>query len=81
MKLNPTVFAICTSNPDCEDLQLLKVYRILPDRTATTEGYVRVIDDSGEDYLYPDDYFMVLELSPVVGQRLLAVSESRLAVS
>ncbi len=81
MKLNLISFAICTSNPDCEDLQLLKIYSILPDHTAATEGYLRVIDDSGEDYLYPDDYFMVIEWSPVVGPRLLAVSESRLAVS
>jgi hypothetical protein len=81
MKINSTVFAICTSNQDCEDLQLLKVYPILPDRNATAEGYVRVIDDSGEDYLYPDNYFMVIELPPVARQRLLAVSESHLTVS
>jgi hypothetical protein len=81
MKINSTAFAICTSNQDCEDLQLLKVYPILPDRNATAEGYVRVIDDSGEDYLYPDNYFMVIELPPVARQRLLAVSESHLTVS
>ena len=81
MKINSTAFAICTFNQDCKDLQLLKVYPLLPDRDATAEGYVRVIDDSGEDYLYPDNYFMVIELSPVVGQRLLAVSESRITVS
>jgi hypothetical protein len=45
------------------------------------EGYLRVIDDSGEDYLYPDHYFMVIELPAVARQRLLAVSESHLAVS
>jgi hypothetical protein len=75
MKMDSTAFAICTSNQSCEDLQLRKIYRILPDRTATAEGYVRVIDDSGEDYLYPDHYFLVIDLPTV------ARPESHLAVS
>jgi hypothetical protein len=81
MKVDSTAFAICTANPDCDDLQLRKVYSILPDRNATAEGYLRVIDDSGEDYLYPYHYFLVIELPTVAQQRLLAVSESHLAVS
>jgi hypothetical protein len=76
MKIDSTSFAICTFNQGCEDLQLLKVYPILPDCTAKAEGYLRIIDDSGEDYLYPDNYFLVIELPPVAGQRLLAISES-----
>ena len=81
MKINSTAFAICTFNQDCKDLQLLKVYPLLPDHNATAEGYVRVIDDSGEDYSYPDHYFIVIDLPQVAGPKLLAVSESHWAIS
>jgi hypothetical protein len=53
-------FVICTANESFEDLQLLKVYRQVPDPTAAEEGLVRVIDDSGEDYLYPREAFLAL---------------------
>lgn len=55
-------FVICIRNEDCEDLELRKVYRILPDEVAAEDGNVRVIDESGEDYLYPQDYFVAIEL-------------------
>ena len=55
-------FALCIENSDCEDLEKRKVYQILPDETATQEGYMRVIDESGEDYLYPESYFVLVEL-------------------
>src|SRR5689334_806932 len=45
-------FAICVANEGCDDLQVWKLYRVLPDAAATAEGYLRVVDDSGEDYLY-----------------------------
>jgi hypothetical protein len=38
-------------------LEPRKVYRVLPDEAAAEDGYLRVIDESGEDYLYPQDYF------------------------
>jgi hypothetical protein len=65
-------FVICIKNEEAEDLQARKVYQVLPDETAAEEGYLRVIDDSGEDYLYPADYFMPIELSAAVEQALLA---------
>jgi len=43
-------------------LQPRKVYKILPDRTASKDNYLRVIDESGEDYLYPDRYFVLVAL-------------------
>jgi hypothetical protein len=43
-------------------LQPRKVYRILPDRIATKDNYLRVIDESGEDYLYPERYFVLIKL-------------------
>jgi len=55
-------FVICVQNQGAEDLEVRKVYRVLPDKTAGAEGYLRVIDESGEDYLYPADYFVFVEL-------------------
>jgi len=50
-------FAVCIRNNGCEDLQLRKVYSVLPAEEADRAGCLRVIDDSGEDYLYPAEYF------------------------
>ena len=55
-------FVICIRNEDCEDLEPRKVYQVLPDEAAAEDGYIRVIDESGEDYLYPQDYFVPIEL-------------------
>ena len=46
-------FALCVENKDCEDLEKRKIYQILPDEESEKEGYLRVVDESGEDYLYP----------------------------
>ena len=46
-------FAVCVANEGCDDLQVWRIYRVLPDAVAAEEGYMRVVDDSGEDYLYP----------------------------
>jgi hypothetical protein len=57
-------FAICIRNDEADDLEVRKVYQLLPDDIATKAGLTRVIDESGEDYLYPVDYFVPIELSP-----------------
>jgi len=64
-------FALCVRNDDCEDIELRKVYRVLPDNDAAEEGYLRVVDESGEDYLYPASYFIPLAL-PQEAQAALA---------
>jgi hypothetical protein len=51
-------FALCVEDGGMEDLEARKVYQVLPDREASREGYVRVIDESGEDYMYPSDLFV-----------------------
>lgn len=56
-------FALCIENSDCEDLEKRKIYQILPDDEATQEGYLRVVDESREDYLYPESYFILIELT------------------
>jgi len=55
-------FALCVENKECEDLEKRKVYIVLPDDKAAKEGYLRIIDESGEDYLYPKSYFILVEL-------------------
>ena len=54
-------YALCITDAE-PDLQRRKVYRILPDRIASKDNYLRVIDESGEDYLYPDRYFVLIKL-------------------
>lgn len=64
-------FALCIHNDNAEDLELRKVYRVLPDARAIQDGYLRIIDESGEDYLYPAAYFVLLELPQEAEQALL----------
>ena len=65
-------FVLCVRNDDCEDLELCKVYPVLLDKRAENEGYIRVVDESGEDYLYPHSYFVFVRL-PRKGQEVVAV--------
>ncbi len=52
-------FAICISDGGYEDdLKVRTVYRILPDESAARSNYVRIIDETGEDYLYPASCFV-----------------------
>ena len=64
-------FAICVNNSEYPaSLELHKIYRILPDEDAVQDGDLRVIDESGEDYLYPADYFVMIELPRETAQVL-----------
>jgi len=51
--------ALCVKNDGAEHLEKGKAYLIVPDADAESEGYLRVIDDSGEDYLYPRSCFII----------------------
>jgi hypothetical protein len=65
-------FAVCVNSADYPvALELHKIYRILPDEDAATDGDIRVIDVSGEDYLYPAEYFVFVELPQAVEKSLL----------
>jgi len=56
-------FAICVKNEEYPaSLQLWKVYRVLPDERGARHNMVRVIDESGEDYLFSASYFVRVEL-------------------
>jgi hypothetical protein len=65
-------FVLCVRNDDCEDLERRKVYRVLVDEKAEKDGYLRVIDESGDDYLYPASYFVRLELPREAEQAIAA---------
>lgn len=57
-------FVLCIKNGGYEtDLDVGKVYVVLPDPAAVERGRIRVVDESGDDYLYPRDCFMAVELS------------------
>ncbi len=59
----PYEFAICVENTGYPaSLELRKLYRVLPDDDAALDGDLRVIDESGEDYLYPARYFVVIKV-------------------
>ncbi|MBK1725230.1 hypothetical protein [Thiocystis violacea] len=55
-------FALCIDPSGSEDLEKGKVYQILQDSEAEAENMLRVIDESAEDYLYPADFFVILDL-------------------
>jgi hypothetical protein len=69
-------FALCIEDKDCEDLERRKVYQVLPDEAAKREGYLRVIDESGEDYLYPESYFVLVQLPREAQEALQVASQS-----
>ena len=65
-------FAVCVDNSEYPaSLELHKIYRVLPDEDATADGDLRVVDESGEDYLYPAEYFVMVELPQEVKESLL----------
>ena len=70
-------FALCVEDGGMEDLEARKLYQILPDREAAREGYIRVVDESGEDYIYPSDLFVPVRLPAAVVRRLKGPVRSR----
>ena len=64
-------FAICINTDDQDLLTPLKIYPVLPDKSAEEINYVRVIDDEGEDYLYPIENFIFVDFPPAVERALL----------
>lgn len=64
-------FALCVDNTDYEaSLILRKVYEIIPDEEAAKDDFLRIIDESGEDYLYHISHFVLVEF-PVEVERVL----------
>ena len=64
-------FVICVDNSEYpSSLELHKIYRVIPDKVAQADGDLRIIDESGEDYLFPADYFMTVQLPQTVVRAL-----------
>lgn len=64
-------FVICVKNEGFEaSLEIRKVYDLLPDAEAESHGMLRVIDESGEDYLFPESFFVSIDLPAPVQARL-----------
>ena len=66
-----STFAVCLRNDDYEaSLELRKLYAVLPDDFGDQHDMIRVVDESGEDYLYPNSYFVRVELPRALQQAL-----------
>ncbi len=67
--------AICIDNSDYEmSLERRKVYSVLPDADAERDDYVRIIDETGEDYLFPSSRFVFLTVPTEVQAAVLATA-------
>ena len=64
-------FVVCVNNNECEDLEVRKLYQVVPDEAAAADRLLRVVDESGEDYLYPAELFFQIELPQAIEKALL----------
>jgi hypothetical protein len=65
-------FAVCVNNKGYEaSLEVGKLYRIIPDQEAERRGYVRIVDESGEDYGYSADRFFSIDVPKPLEKALL----------
>jgi primosomal protein N' len=68
-------FAVCVRNEEHEEsLELRKIYEILDDPAAAAHGMLRVIDEEGEDYLYPAGWFLPIELPQNIEEAIVELS-------
>jgi len=75
----PCKYAVCVDNTDYPaSLEMHKIYRVLPDEDAATDGDIRVIDESGEDYLFSADRFVPIDIPEAV-QRSFALMSAKTA--
>lgn len=75
MKSPAKPFALCIDNSEYRaSLVPGKVYRILRDSRAAKDDMVRIVDESGEDYLYHKDYFVFVDFPPAVKRKILALA-------
>ena len=77
MKQPTKPFALCIDNTDYKvSLIQGKVYRIIPDLKAAKDDFVRIVDESGEDYLYHRSHFLFVEFPRAVAKRILALEHA-----
>jgi hypothetical protein len=68
-------FAICIQSDEADILTPRMIYQVLPDESAAKSNYIRVIDNEGEDYLYPADYFVLVDLPREIERALLRATQ------
>lgn len=72
-------FAVCVNNKGYPaSLEVGKLYRVIPDEEAERHGYLRVVDESGEDYAYSSERFFPLEIPTRLKRALRAVPANRM---
>ena len=68
-------FVVCISNEGFEaSLELKKIYEVVADSVASSHDQVRIIDESGEDYVYPSNFFVNIELPASLRAQLSEVA-------
>ena len=64
-------YVVCIRNEGyAASLDIRKIYRVVEDREASERGLLRVVDETGEDYLFPGEFFMPIELTEAVRKAL-----------
>ena len=77
MKSPSKPFALCIDNTGYRaSLITGKVYRILADPRAAKDDLIRIVDESGEDYLYHKGYFVFVDFPPAVKRKILALEDA-----
>ena len=77
MKALTKPFALCIDNTDYRaSLITGKVYRILSDPRAAMDDLVRIVDESGEDYLHHKDHFVFVDFPPAIRKKILALGHA-----
>lgn len=76
MKRSREQYVVCVKSDGAMDLEVRKIYQVLPDESAAKDGFVRIVDESGEDYLYPASFFVEIDV-PEASARALRASGSR----
>jgi hypothetical protein len=70
-----TKFVVCIENKNYPaSLEFGKIYRVVEDEKAAKHKMLRVIDESGEDYLYPENYFVDIKLPQTVEAAFMALA-------
>ncbi len=78
MKRAEPKFVVCVKNRDyAAALELRKLYQVVSDVAAAKLRQIRVIDESGEDYLYPQDYFVAVQLPQAAEKAVLRAATIR----
>ena len=77
MKETKRNYVICVRTEESSDIEVRKVYEVLPDDSAAKRGYLRVLDESGEVYLYPKECFTAIYLPEEAVRALTSPSPKR----